>query len=47
MEARRKKASALRLSISQSLASLRQRPSQATVRSTVQRFGRTTKPLLE
>jgi len=45
MEARRRKASALRLRHSQSLASLRQRPSQARVRSTIQRFGRTTKPL--
>ena len=45
MEARRKKASALRLRHSQSLASLRQRPSQARVRSTIQRLGRTTKPL--
>ena len=45
MEARRRKASALRLRFSQSLASLRQRPSQAKVRSTIQRFGKTTKPL--
>ena len=45
MEARRRKASALRLRHSQSLASLRQRPSQARVRSTIQRLGRTTKPL--
>ena len=44
MEARRKKASALRLRFSQSLASLRQRPSQAKVRSTIQRFGKTTNP---
>jgi hypothetical protein len=45
MEARRRKASALRLRHSQSLASLRQRPSQARVSSTIQRLGRTTKPL--
>src|SRR5208337_4769568 len=45
MEARRRKASALRLRHSQSLASLRQRPSQARVRSTIQRLGRVTKPL--
>ena len=45
MEARRRKASALRVRFSQSLASLRHRPSQAKVRSTIQRFGRTTKPL--
>src|SRR5208282_4210819 len=44
MEARRRKASALRLRHSQSLASLRQRPSQAKVRSTIQRLGRVTKP---
>ncbi len=35
MEARRRKASALRVRHSQSLASLRQRPSQARVRSTI------------
>ncbi len=45
MEARRRKARALRLRHSQSLASLRQRPSQARVRSTIQRLGRATKPL--
>ena len=45
MEARRKKASALRLRFSQSLASLRQRLSQAMVRSTIQRLGMTLKPL--
>ena len=45
MEARRRKASALRLRHSQSFASLRQRPSQASVRSTIQRLGKTTKPL--
>src|ERR1019366_9535409 len=44
MEARRKKTRALRLRFSQSLASLRQRFSQAIERSTIQRFGRTTKP---
>ena len=43
MEARRRKASALRLRFSQSLASLRHRPSQAKVRSTTHRLGRTTK----
>src|SRR5262249_41578757 len=43
MEASLRKASALRLRHSQSLASLRQRPSQAKVRSTIQRLGRTTK----
>src|SRR5438045_1580943 len=45
MKARRRKASALRLRFSQSLAGLRQRLSQARVRSTIQRLGRTTKPL--
>jgi hypothetical protein len=44
IEARRKNASPLRLRFSQSLASLRQRLSQAIVRSTVQRFGNTTNP---
>src|SRR5476651_844481 len=39
MEARRRKASALWLRHSQSLASRRQRPSQAKVRSTIQRLG--------
>ena len=43
IEARRKNASALRLRFSQSLASLRQRFSHAIVRSTIHRFGRTTK----
>ena len=43
MEASLRKASALRLRHSQSLASLRHRPSQAKVRSTSQRLGRTTK----
>src|SRR6202163_5135666 len=45
MEARRRKIRALRLRFSQSLASLRQRFNQAMVRSTIQRFGSTTKPL--
>jgi hypothetical protein len=45
MEARRRKASALWLRFSQSLARRRQRPSQAIVRSTIHRLGRTTKPL--
>ena len=45
MEARRRKASDLGLRHTQSLASLRQRPSQARVRSTIQRLGRVTKPL--
>ena len=45
IEARRKNASALRLRFSQSLASLRQRLSQAMVRSTIQRLGRTANPL--
>src|SRR3981081_1711307 len=45
IEARRKKASAFRLRFSQSLASLRQRLSQAMVRSTIQRLGKTTNPL--
>src|SRR5262249_55067150 len=43
IEASLRKASALRLRHSQSLASLRHRPSQAKVRSTSQRFGSTTK----
>ena len=45
MEARRRKASALWLRHSQSLASRRQRPSQANVRSTIQRLGSATKPV--
>jgi hypothetical protein len=45
IEARRRNASALRLRFSQSLASLRQRLSQAMVRSTIQRLGNTTNPL--
>ena len=43
MDASLRKASALRLRHSQSLASLRHRPSQAKVRSMIQRFGSTTK----
>src|SRR5262245_34089744 len=46
IEARRKNASALRLRFSQSLASLRQRLSHARVRSTIQRLGSTTNPLV-
>ena len=45
MDARRKKASAFRLRHSQSLASLRHRPSQAKVLSTTHRFGKTTNAL--
>ncbi len=45
IEARRRNASPLRLRFSQSLASLRQRLSQAMVRSTIQRLGNTTNPL--
>src|SRR5713226_577979 len=45
IDARRKNASAFRLRFSQSLASLRQRLSHAMVRSTIQRFGKTTNPL--
>ena len=45
MEASLRKARALRLRFSQSLASRRQRLSQAMVRSTIQRLGSTTKPL--
>src|SRR6266478_638762 len=45
IEARRKNASAFRLRFSQSLASLRQRLSEAMVRSTIQRLGKTTNPL--
>jgi hypothetical protein len=44
IEARRKNASALRLRFSQSLASLRQRLSQAMVRSTILRLGKTANP---
>ena len=45
IDARRKNASPLRLRFSQSLASLRQRLSQAMVRSTIQRLGSTANPL--
>src|SRR5262245_62747197 len=45
IEASLRKASALRLRHSQSLASLRHRPSQAKVRSTSQRFGSTDEAL--
>ena len=45
IDARRKNASALRLRFSQSLASLRQRLSQAMERSTIQRLGKITNPL--
>src|SRR5262245_33766916 len=46
IEASRRNASALRLRFSQSLASLRQRLSQAKVRSTTQRRGSTTNPFI-
>src|SRR5215831_17226573 len=46
IEASRRNASALRLRFSQSLASLRQRLSQAKVRSTTQQRGSTTNPLV-
>src|SRR6266852_3688065 len=45
IEARRKNARAFRLRHSQSLAKRRQRLSQAMVRSTIQRLGKTTNPL--
>src|SRR5271170_335803 len=45
MEASLRKARALRLRFSQSLASRRQRFKQAMVRSTIQRFGNGTNPL--
>jgi hypothetical protein len=45
MDASRRKANALRLRFSKSLARRRQRLSQAIMRSTLQRFGRTTNPL--
>jgi hypothetical protein len=45
MDASRRKANALRVRFSKSLARRRQRLSQAMVRSTIQRFGRTTNPL--
>src|SRR6516162_1920307 len=41
IEARRRKARPFRLRFSQSLASLRHLPSQAKVRSTIQRLGKT------
>jgi hypothetical protein len=44
IEARRRNASAFRLRFSQSLARRLHRPSHANVRSTTQRFGRTTNP---
>ena len=44
MDAKRRNMRAVRLRFSQSLASLRQRLSQAIVRSTIQRLGRVTKP---
>ena len=44
MLASQRKAMAVRARVSKSLASLRQRPSQAKVRSTIQRLGRTLKP---
>jgi hypothetical protein len=44
MDAKRRKASPVWLRFSQSLASLRQRFSQAMERSTIQRLGWTTKP---
>src|SRR5215467_8716781 len=46
IEASRRNASALRLRFSQSLASLRQRLSQAKVRSTTQRRGSATNPFV-
>jgi hypothetical protein len=45
IDARSRKVSALRLRFSQSLVNLRQRLSQAMVRSTIQRRGNGTKPL--
>ncbi len=45
MDASLRKARAVRLRFSQSFASLRQRLSQAMVRSTIQRLGWTTKSL--
>jgi len=44
MEASLTKVSAIRVRFSKSLASLRQRLSQANVRSTIQRLGKMTKP---
>ena len=46
IEARRRNASAFRLRFSQSLARRLHRPSHANVRSTTQRFGRTTNPFV-
>src|SRR5262249_29626958 len=46
IEASRRNARALRLRFSQSFASLRQRLSQAKVRSTIQRRGSTTNPFV-
>src|SRR5271169_2307673 len=46
IEARRKNASALRFRFSQSFASRRQRLSHAIVRSTIQRRGSTTNPVV-
>src|SRR5262249_27879640 len=46
IEASRRNASALRLRVSQSFARLRQRLSQAKVRSTIQRRGSTTNPFV-
>lgn len=46
MEASLRKARAVRLRFSQSLANRRQRLSQAIVRSTIQRLGSATKPLI-
>src|SRR5262249_17773559 len=46
IEASRRNASALRLRFSQSFASLRQRLSQAKVRSTIQRRGSPTNPFV-
>jgi hypothetical protein len=44
MDAKRRNMRAVRLRFSQSLASRRQRLSQAIVRSTIQRLGSVTKP---
>jgi len=46
MEASLRKASPVRLRFSQSLANRRHRLSHAMVRSTIQRFGSATKPLI-
>lgn len=45
MDASRTKAKAMRARFSKSLASRRQRPNQAKVRSTIRRLGRTLKPV--